>query len=150
MLLCHRVPDGDEVLIFHILDGERVVVVRFFCLLCRQCNAAAADHSVTQRIDGVSANRTDVEPAAQHIGGNVFVDNRFAAHQFDDGDAKGLGKGLQKADIRKSFGGFPLGNGLAADTDPVSQFCLGQAAALPQMFDGGSGHIAIHKYPVLS
>ena len=150
MGLRHGVVDGDEMLVLHIFDGQRMVFVRLFRLQRRERDAATADHRISQCVDGIAADGADVELAAQHIGGNVFVADLLAVHQLDDGDPQCLSQRLQQADVWQPFGSLPLGNGLAADADALCQFCLGHIPALAQLPDGASGHISVHSYPVLS
>jgi len=90
MCFRHRVMDSDKMLILHILDGHRMVLVRFFRFHSRQGNAAAANHSISQRVDGIAADGTDIELAAKHIGRDIFVDDMLTIHQLDDRDAKRL------------------------------------------------------------
>ena len=80
----HGVMDGDEMFILHIFDGDSMIFVHFFRFQGRQCDAAAADHSISQRMDGVAADRTDIEFASQHIGGDIFIDDVLSSHQFYD------------------------------------------------------------------
>ena len=75
MPLRHGMMDGDEMLILHIPDGHHMRIIGIFRFQRRQCNAAAADDGITQSIDGVSADGTDTELGAKHIGGNVPVDD---------------------------------------------------------------------------
>lgn len=150
MGLRHGMVDGDEMLVLHVLDGHRMVIVCFFRFQGGQRDAAAADHSVSQRVDDIAADGADIELAPQHIGASILVDDLLAIHQLDDGDAQRLGQGLQKADIRKSFGGLPLGDGLTADTDPLSQLRLGHVSGFPKLFYGGSGHVGVHGCHFLS
>ena len=150
MLFGHGMVDGEKVLVLHIFNGDGMVFVRFFCLQCRQCNAAATDHRVSQTVDGIAADRADIELGPQHIGGDVPVDNMLAVHQLNDGDAKGSRQWLQKRNIRQSFGRLPLGDGLAADSNFLSQLRLRHMLTLPKMPDGRSGYIGIHGCHVLS
>ena len=87
---------------------------------------------------------TDIEFAPQYIGRNVFVDNVLSIHQFNKGNIQCLRQRLQQRNVRQSLGGFPLGNGLAADTDPFGQFSLCQISLFPQLFDGGACYISVH------
>ena len=90
MFYGHGVGDGDEMLIFHILHGDGVTVVRVFRLQRRQGNTAAADTGVSGSVDDIAADGADVELAPQHIGGDIPVCDVLAVHQFNDGDAQGL------------------------------------------------------------
>ena len=68
MLLPHRVVNGDEMLVLHVLNGNGMGIVCLFCLQSRKCDAAAADYRIPQCVDGVSADRTDIESGTKHIG----------------------------------------------------------------------------------
>ena len=61
----HGVMDGDEMFILHIFDGDGMIFVHFFRFQGRQCDAAAADHSISQCVDSITADRADIEFAAQ-------------------------------------------------------------------------------------
>ena len=146
----HGVMDGDKMLILHALHGDAVVIVRRFCFGRGQCDAAAADDSVTHTVDDIATDGADIEFAPEHIGGNVLVGDMLAAHQFDEGNAQGLSQRLQQGNVRQSLAGFPLGDGLAADTDPLCQLRLGQIFLFPQLADGGTGYIGVHGCHFLS
>ena len=150
MCLGHGMVDSDKMLIFHIFDGHRMVIVHCFCFQNRQCDAAAADHGIAQSMDDIAANGANIKFAVQHIGGDIFVEDLLAIHQLDDRDAQSLGQRLQQADIRQSFGGFPLGDSLAADANSFCQFRLGHIPGFPKLFNCRSSHIDIHRYPILS
>ena len=144
MLLCHRMINRDEMLILNLLDMDAVVSIHILSFQWRQGDAAAADYRVSGAVYDVSADGTDMEFAAEHIGRNVFVDNMLAVHQFDHGDIQRLCQWLQQGNIRQSLGGFPLGDGLAADTDLFTQLGLGQIPLFTKLFDGGACYIGIH------
>ena len=55
-----------------------------------------------------------------------------------------LAQWLKQGDIRQTLGGFPFGDGFAADADLFSQLRLGQTRCFPQTFDGGSCDISVH------
>ena len=150
MLLCHRVGDGDKMLVLHILYGDGVINVSIFCLQRWQRNTAATDYCVSGAVDRISADRADIEFAPQHIGGDVSIGNMLAVHQLDHGNAQHMSQRLQQSDIRQTFGGLPFGYGLTADADLLRQFRLGQIFTFPQLLDGCSGHIGVHKYHALS
>ena len=117
VLFGHGVMNGDKVFIFHIFDGEQVVIVCHFCFQRGKGNAAAADQSASGAVDDVAADRADIKLTPQHIAGWIPVDNMLSVHQLDHRNPQCLGQGLQKADVRQTFGSFPFGNGLAADAD---------------------------------
>ena len=95
MLLGHGVGDGDKMFIFHLFYNDTVIIIDIFCFQSGQGDTAATDHRVAGAGDCVSADRTDMEFATQHIGRNIFVGDLFAVHQFDDGDTEGLCQRLQ-------------------------------------------------------
>ena len=61
MLFRHGMVDGDKILIFHVFYGDGVFIIGFFRFQGGQRNAAAADHGITQRMDGVASDRADIE-----------------------------------------------------------------------------------------
>ena len=150
VLLFHGVVDGDVMLVLHRHDGNTVVIVRLFRFQRGKGNAAAADEGTSCAVYHISADRADVEFGTEHIGGNVFINNVFAVHQLNDRDIQRLGQGLQQGNIRQAFGGFPFGDCLAADTDPLRQLCLGQVPCFPKLLDGGTGYVGIHVSHFLS
>ena len=150
MLLGHGVVYGDEMLVFHLFDGDGVGVIGFLRFQGGQSNAAAADHRVTGGVDHVAAEGADIEFAPEHIGGNVLVDNLLPVHQLDDGNAQRLGQGLQQSNIGQALGSLPFGDGFAADADLLCQVRLCQIPAFPQLLDGCAGNIAVHKCHFLS
>lgn len=101
-------------------------------------------------VDGVAADGADVEFAAQQVGGDVSVGDMLAVHQLHHADAQGLSQRLQQGDVRKTFGGLPLGDGLAADAQDLGEGGLGQITAFPELPDGGAGYISIHGCHFLS
>ena len=107
MLFGHGMTAREEVLIFHVLDGDGMIVIRIFCFQSGQCNAAAADHRIPQSVDGIAADGADIELGVKHIGRDIFVDNVFTVHQLNYGDTQRLGQGLQQTDIRQAFSRFP-------------------------------------------
>ena len=131
-------------LIFHIFNRDAVVLVRVFGLQRGQRNAAAADQCISNAVDDIAADGTDIELAPHHVGGDILVFDMLTVHQFNDGDPQCLSQGLEQGDVRQTLGGFPFGYGLAADADFVCQLCLGQIPGFPQVFDGGSGDISVH------
>ena len=99
---------------------------------------------ISQSINRIAADGAEVEFRPQHIGGDVFIDNLLSVHQLNDGNAQGLGQGLQKGDVWQTPGSFPFGDCFAADTNFFCQLRLGQLSLLPKLPDGGSGYIGIH------
>ena len=144
MLLGHGVVDRQEHFIFHPLQGEGVFPVGFICFQRRQSHAAAADKSITGGMDHIAADGTHIELAPQQIGRAVSVGDLLAVHQFNDGDAQGLSQGLQQRNIRQTLVGFPFGNSLAADADPIGQFCLGQLPFFPKLTDDCARYVGVH------
>ena len=116
MLLGHRVVEGNEMLVLHTFNGDRVVILCFFSLQSRQGNAAATDHRVSHAVEHIAADGTDIELAAQQIGGNVFIADVLPIHQLNDGNAQRLCQRLQQANIRQTLGSFPFGDRFGADT----------------------------------
>jgi len=121
VFLGHGMMDSDKVFVFHRFNSNTMTVIGILSFQRRQSYAAAADNGSSGAVDDIAADGADVEFTAQHVGGDVFIGDVFAAHQFDDGDTQGLGQWLQKRDIRQALGSFPFGYGLAADTDSFSQ-----------------------------
>ena len=140
MLLCHRMMNSNIVFVLHILNGQIVCFVYILGLQCGQGDTAAADHGISETMNHIAADRTDIEFTPEHIGGNIPVGDVFPVHQFDQGDAQSLCQRLQQRNIRQPLGGFPFGNGLAADADPFRQFCLGHIPLFSQIFDGSTGY----------
>ena len=128
MFFRHGVMDFDEILILNILNADCMVVIRVFRLQCWQCDAAAVYYCISGGVDHVSADGADIEFGPHHIGGFVLICDMFSVHQFDNRYAQSLRKRLQKRNIRQSFGGFPFGDSLAADIDPLRKLRLGYAA----------------------
>ena len=54
MFLGHGMVDRNEMLIFHLFDGQQVVFVRFFRFQRRQCDATAADDRVAKAVNGIA------------------------------------------------------------------------------------------------
>ena len=150
VLLGHGMMDGDELLILHLLDGDGVVVIGLLGLQGRQGHTAAAHHRTAGAVDDVAADGADIELAPAQIAADIAVGDVLAVHQLDDADAQSLGQGLQEGNVRQTLGSLPLGYGLAADTQLFSQLRLGHPAVLPEIADGGSGHIGIHGQHFLS
>ena len=150
MLLGHGMTDRNEMFIFHLLYGDRMVIIGRFCLQRGKRDAATADNGITGTVKDIAADRADIEFTPQHIGRDVFVGDVFSVHQFNNGNPQSLRKRLQQGNIRQSLGRFPLGNGLAADADLRSQLCLRQFSAFAQCFDRCSGHIGVHVVHILS
>ena len=148
--LLHGVANGDEMLVLHMFDGDGVVIVGFLGLQRRQYQAAAADYRAADGVEDVAADGADEKTAPEEIGRDVAVGDGFAVHQLNDADAQGPGQGLQQGDVRQSPGGFPLGDGLAADAQLFRQLRLGHAPRLPELPDGGAGHIGVHGQHFLS
>ena len=94
MRLGHRMVNGNKMLILHALNADSMVFVGFFCFQGGEGNAAATDDRIPGAVDDIAADGTDVEFASQQVGGNVFIDNVFAVHQFNDGNTQGLGQRL--------------------------------------------------------
>lgn len=138
---CHRMVDGNEVLVFYLLALDLVVFVRSLSIQSRKRHTAAADNRISQGVDHVAADGADIQLGAKQIGGSVLIDDSIAFHEFHDGDAEGGGKRFKERDIRQPFGGLPLGNRLAANIDLVCKFCLGHLFLLTQLLDGVSGDI---------
>ena len=150
MLLGHGVVDRDKVFVLHPLQGDGVRRLTVLCFQRGQGDTAAADEGVAHAVNDVAADGAYIEFAAQHIAADVLVGDVLAVHQLDQGEPQGLGQGLQKADIRQTLAGLPLGDGLAADTDLFCQFRLGEISGFPQIFDGITGYIAVHICHFLS
>ena len=90
MFLGHGMVDRDKMFILHSFNGNGVAVIRVFCFQRGQGNTAAADKGISGAVDFITANRTDIELAPQHIGGGVLVGDLFAVHQLNDGNPKSL------------------------------------------------------------
>ena len=58
---CHRVVDGNEMLVLHLFDGNTVIGIGFFCLQGWQDKTATANESVSHSSENVAANGTDIE-----------------------------------------------------------------------------------------
>lgn len=67
-------------LILYILYGDPMGFVSILCFQSRQCDAATADYCLAGTVDGVSADRADIESAPQHIGGDILVGDVFSVH----------------------------------------------------------------------
>ena len=106
----------------------------------------AADARCAGGVQDVAADRADVQAAAQQVGGTVRVGDDLAGEQLRQRDAQRGGQRLQQGDVGQAAARLPLGDGLVADAELVGQLGLGQAAALPQGFDGGPGNIVIHGW----
>ena len=61
MGFCHRVVDGNEMLVLHLFDGNTVIFIGLFCLQGRQDKAATAKEGITHGSENVAANGTDIE-----------------------------------------------------------------------------------------
>ncbi len=59
--LCHRVVDGNEMLVFHLFDCNAVILIGIFCLQGRQSNATTANEDIPHSSDDVTANGTNIE-----------------------------------------------------------------------------------------
>ena len=150
MFLGHGMVNGDKMLIFHFFQSQQVVIVRLLRFQRGQRDAAAADDRVAKAVNSIAADGAYIEFAPQHIAGGVPVDDMLPVHQFNDGDAQCLRQRLQQADVGQTLGSFPFGNGLAADTDSLCQFCLGHVSAFPKLLDGCACHISVHGCHFLS
>ena len=138
--------DGDKMLVLYLFDGDPMILVCIFRFQGRQGDAAAADDRSTAAMNHIAANGADIEFAPKHIAGDVLVGDVLTVHQLNNRDTQGLSQRLQQGNIRQTFGSFPFGDGLAADTKSVCQFGLGQFPAFPKLFDGCTCHIGIHHY----
>lgn len=79
MIFRHFVMDSDELLILHRFNQRKMCLVRLLRFKCRESDAAATDHGITGGVDDIAADGADVKFGAQHIAGNVSVDNLFTA-----------------------------------------------------------------------
>ena len=61
MGFCHRVMDGDKMLVLHLFDGNTVIGIGVFCLQGRQDNAATANKGISHSSENIAANGTDIE-----------------------------------------------------------------------------------------
>lgn len=127
-----------------------MVLVGLLRLQGRQGDAAAGDQGAACGVEDVPAEGTDIKLGPQEVGGAVGVDHLLTGEELRQRDPQGGGQGLQKGHIRQSPAGLPLGDGLAADGEPLRQLLLGQAPALPQGFDCGAGDIGVHRGHLLS
>ena len=80
--LGHLMGDFHVQLMLDFGDGGGVGVVGCFCLQRGQSDAAAADARRAGSGQDVAANRTDVEAAAQQVGGTVRVGDDLAGEQL--------------------------------------------------------------------
>ena len=144
MPLTHGMLHRNIMLIFHIFDGDTMIIIRFFRFQSRQRNAAAADQGISHAVDHIPAHGAYIELSPQHIGRNIPVGNRLSVHQFNHRNPQRLGQRLQKRNIRQSLPRLPLGYGLGADTYFPCQLRLGQFPRFPQLLNGRAGHIAVH------
>ena len=63
--------NGDEVLIFYLLDLDRMVFIRLFSLQSRKRHPAAADDCIPEGVDHIAADGADIQLGAKQIGGFV-------------------------------------------------------------------------------
>ena len=95
MLLCHRMMDGDKMLVLYLFDGDPMILVGIFRFQGRQGDAAAADDRSSRAMDHIAANGADIKFSPKHIAGDVFVGDMLTVHQLNDADAQGLSQRLQ-------------------------------------------------------
>ena len=95
MMFRHGMVDGDKMLIFHVFNGDSVIIVRFFCFQRRQCNTAAADQCIPHAMDHIATDRAGIKLRTQRIGRYILIDDMLAVHQLNNGDAQGLSQWLQ-------------------------------------------------------
>ena len=119
--------------------------LRLLHLQRRQGDAAAAKDAGAGGVDDIAAQGADIELGAQHIPRPIVVGDTLAGEQLRHGHAQVLRQRLQQGDVRKTSAVLPLGHGLIADTEPVSQLLLGVVLLLPQCPDGGAGDILGHR-----
>ena len=127
----HGVVDRDVVFVFHGLEAYGVVRVGDFGFKRGEGDAAADHDGLAGGLDGVATDGADVEFAFLHVGGPVAVGYVRAGEQLDHRDSEGFRKGLNQADVREAAACFPLADCLAADTDALCQFFLGEMLAFP-------------------
>ena len=88
-------------------DGGGVGVVGCFCLQRGQSDAAAADARRAGSGQDVAADRTDVEAAAQQVGGTVRVGDDLAGEQLRQRDVQRGGQRLQQGDVGQAAARLP-------------------------------------------
>ena len=82
MFLCHRVVQGNIVIVLNLLHMNRMCSLWHFCLLSWQSDTTATESSLTNGVDDITADRTDIEFGSQHIARPIFVGNTLAGEQF--------------------------------------------------------------------
>ena len=106
VLLGHGMPDGNEFLILHLLNGNRMLLIRLLRLQGRKRNSAAADHGFSRTVNYISADRADIELRPEHIAGNIPVGDGLSVHQLQHRHPQRLRQGLQQRNIRQPPAGI--------------------------------------------
>ena len=104
--LGHLMGDFHVQLMLDFGDGGGVGVVGCFCLQRGQSDAAAADARRAGSGQDVAADRTDVEAAAQQVGGTVRVGDDLAGEELRQRDVQRGGQRLQQGDVGQAAAGI--------------------------------------------
>jgi hypothetical protein len=113
-------------------------------------DAAAAEGSLSNRVNCITAYWAYIKTASPHIGGSIAVDHELTGKQFGNRDLQRLGQRFDQADIGQAPSGFPFGNRLIADHNEIRKLFLRKSPLFPEFTNGICRYIAVHCVPVLS
>ena len=149
MCSAHLVRDRHIILILDPLKNRAVFLVLLFRLQGRENDPAAADDRFSRAQQHISADGTDMDLHAEHIGGSVCVCHVPAGEEFNDRHAQGSGKRFDQGNIRVTPSGLPFGDCLVADQHLFRQLVLCHFPLFPKTPDHRSGYVLIHDRPPL-
>lgn len=92
MGFCHRVVDGNEMLVLHFFDGNTVICIGLFCLQGWQDNAATANEGISHSSENVAADGANIEFRPQNIGRKIPIGNRLSRQQLRHRNTQRLGR----------------------------------------------------------
>lgn len=136
VILGHGMIERDVPIVLDALDGKGVVRVRLFGLLGKHRGATAAKAAFSERVHNVSADRTNVKDAFEHIACTVGVGPNVTSQKLSHAYAESLGQGLNEGNVGKAAAGFPLADGFIGHAKAFRQGALGEAALFAQLLDG--------------
>ncbi len=106
MIFGHGVTNGDEMLIFHLFNGNRVVLVCFFGFQRGQRNTTTRNRGASHCSNNIATYRTNVKPRTGNVRRTVLVGNDISRKQFGNRNTQCLCQGFQQGNIRKPFPRF--------------------------------------------
>ena len=139
VVLGHGMIERDAPIVLNALDGKGVFRIRLFGLLGKHRGTAAAKAAFPERMYHVSADRTNIKHAFEHVARAIGISPNVTSQKLGHAYTEPLGQRLNEGNVGETTAGLPLTDSFIGHAKAFRQGALSEAALFTQPFDGRRG-----------